>query len=188
MAKIIIGLVGPMASGKEVTKKYIEEKYNAKSCKFSTILRDVLDRLFIDKSRENIVNISTTLRETFGQDLLAKVIAKDSLAHDADVVVIDGVRRNSDIVYLMDLPNFYLVSIDALPEVRYKRMVERNENAGDSEKTFERFMQDHQLETETQIEEVMSEAKFTIDNTEDGFEHLYVKIDKMMGEIRAKNM
>jgi dephospho-CoA kinase len=188
MAKIIIGLVGPMASGKEVTKRYIEEKYNAKSCKFSTILRDVLDRLFVDKSRENIVNISTSLRETFGQDLLAKVIAKDSLAHDADIVVIDGVRRNSDIVYLMDLPNFYLVSIDALSEVRYTRMVLRNENAGDSEKTFDKFLEDHQLETETQIPEVMAEAKFSIDNTENGFEHLYEKIDKMMGEIKSENL
>ena len=61
----------------------------------------------------------------------------------------------------------------------------RNENAGDSEKTFDRFMKDHQLETETQIPEVMAEAKFSIDNTEDGFEHLYKKIDKMMGEIKA---
>jgi dephospho-CoA kinase len=183
MAKIIIGLVGPMASGKEVTKKYIEEKYNAKSCKFSTILRDVLDRLFVDKSRENLSAISMSLLDTFGQDLLAKVIARDSLAHEADVVVIDGVRRDSDIVYLMNLPNFYLVAIDAKLETRYKRMVLRNENVGDSQKTLEQFEAEHQLGTETQIPGVMKEAKFSIDNTEDGFEHLYEKIDKMMGEI-----
>lgn len=187
MAKIIIGLVGPMASGKDVTKKYIEDKYNAKSCKFSTILRDVLDRLYVEKSRENLVNLSTTLREAFGQDLLAKVIARDSISHDADIVIVDGVRRNSDIVHLMNLPNFYLISIDAEVQVRHQRMVNRNENTGDAEKTLSQFIAEHQFETEVQIPEVMAEAKFSIDNTEDGFTGLYQKIDNILGEIKVGN-
>ncbi len=176
-----------MASGKDVVKKYLEEKHNAKSCKFSTIIRDVLDRLGVEKSRENMVNMSTSLRILFGEDLLARVIAKDSLEHDAPIVVIDGVRRNSDIVNLMGLPNFFLISIDADPEVRFKRMVLRNENKGDAEKTFEHFMADHKLETETQIPEVMSEAKFKIDNTEDTFPVLYAKIEKVFEEIKAES-
>ena len=184
MAKIIIGLTGPMASGKDVVRKYFEEKYGAKGCKFSTILRDVLDRLYLEKSRENLVALSTSLREVFGQDLLAKVIAHDSLANDAEIVVINGVRRNSDIVHLRNLPNFFLISINATPEVRFQRMVSRNENAGDATKTFEKFMAEHQFETEIQIPEVMSSAKFAIDNTEYEFPDLYKELDRVMGEIK----
>ena len=117
--------------------------------------------------------------------MLAKVIAEDSLKHDAPIVVIDGVRRNSDITHLKDLPNFYLISIDAKPETRYQRMVNRNENVGDAQKTFDDFMADHKLETEIQIPEVMAEAKFSIDNTDDSFEELYVKIDEIMSKINS---
>ena len=79
MKKLIIGLTGPVASGKGTVKKYIEEKYGAKDCRFSTILRDVLVRIDVPIIRENLQKVSTTLRQLFGEDLLARVIAKDVL-------------------------------------------------------------------------------------------------------------
>ena len=186
MAKVIIGLVGQMASGKDVTKKYLEARYLAGSCRFSTILRDVLDRISVPQTRENVQKISTVLRDAFGQDLLAKVIANDSIKHDAEVVAIDGVRRDADIVHLRSLPNFFLIAVDAKPEIRHARMVKRNENVGDGDKTFEQFMQDHKAETEVQIPGVMAEADFTIDNNPDGFDSLYQSVDRIMTEIQVR--
>jgi len=78
MAKIIIGLVGEMASGKEVTKNYLAEKFGAKHCKFSTPLRDVMNRLCIDISRDNMIDISTLLRERFGLSLLFILVSSIS--------------------------------------------------------------------------------------------------------------
>ena len=164
MAKIIIGLTGPIASGKGTVKKYIVEKYMAKDCRFSTILRDILNRVDMPICRENLQKISTALRQTFGEDLLAKAITKDAENLDSDVVVIDGVRRMTDIGHLIKLDHFVLVSIDAKPETRYKRLVLRNENEDDKTKTFEAFLNDHKIETELTIPEVMSYAKEKIDN------------------------
>ena len=84
MQKIIIGLVGQIACGKEAVKKYLAKKYNTKDCKFSTPLRDVINRLTIPESRENLQKLSTTLRESFGQDLLAKIIASDASKLNSD--------------------------------------------------------------------------------------------------------
>ena len=67
--KIILGLVGSLASGKETTKKYLAENYKAEDCKFSSILRDVLNRLTVPVSRENMQNLSTILRANFGENL-----------------------------------------------------------------------------------------------------------------------
>lgn len=180
--KIIIGLVGSLASGKETTKKYLAEKYNAKDCRFSSILRDVLSRLTIPNSRENLQKISTVLRANFGEDLLASAIAVDAAKLDADVVVIDGVRRFTDIEHLKDLPNFVLVKIDADPKLRYERMKLRNENVGDDKKTFEEFMQDHEAEADKQIPEVMKTAKYSIDNS-GTFEDLYKQIDILISKL-----
>lgn len=182
MSKIILGLVGSLASGKETTKKYLVEKYSAKDCRFSTILRDILERVAIANSRENLQKLSTVLRANFGEDLLAKAIAMDASKLDADIVVIDGVRRFTDIEHLKDLPNFILVKIDADPKIRYERMKLRNENAGDNQKTFEEFTEDHNKEADRQIPEVMKSAKFSIENS-GSFEDLYHQIDNLVKEI-----
>lgn len=182
MNKIILGLVGPLASGKEATKKYLAEKYNAKDCKFSTILRDVLNRINIPTSRENIQKISTLLRANFGEDLLAKGIANDASKLDADIVVIDGVRRPTDIEHLVVLPNFFLVKIDADEKLRYERLVKRNENFGDSEKTFEQFKKDHESEADSLVPKVMATAKYSIYNN-GSFEDLYKQIDDIVEEL-----
>jgi len=175
-------LVGTLASGKEVTKKYILEKYNAKDCRFSTMLRDVLNRVAVPTSRENIQRISTLLRENFGEDIMAKVIALDAKNFDSDVVIVDGVRRPADIKYLNELPNFYLIKINADPELRYKRMLERNENEGDNNKTYEQFLNDENAEADRLIPIVMESAKYSIDNN-GTFEELYAQIDKIMEDI-----
>lgn len=182
MAKIILGLVGPIASGKEIVKKYIVEKYNAKDCKFSTSLRDVVKRMCIEESRENLQKLSTVLRSNFGEDLLAKVIASDASEFDSSVVVIDGVRRMSDIKYLNNLSNFYLVKIDADPKKRFERLILRNENSGDKNKTFEQFVEDHNNEADREIPAVMLSAKISLENN-GSLEELYERVDNMMNKL-----
>jgi len=181
--KIIIALTGEIASGKDATKKYLTEKYGAQSVKFSQILRDVLKRLCLETSRDNLIDLSTILRERFGQDLLAKIIASDASSLDADIVVVDGVRRMEDVSYLSKLPNFKLIRIEADSKIRYERMKIRNENIGDAEKTYEDFMKDHERETEVTIPEVMSKADFALNN--DGtFDDLYRQIEELLLKLR----
>jgi dephospho-CoA kinase len=180
--KIIIALAGPIASGKDVTKKYIEEKYQAKSVKFSQILRDVLNRISVPVERENMQLLSTILRQNFGEDLLARNIAEDAKNIDASIVILDGVRRSADIEYAEKLPGFVLIKIDADPKIRYERAVLRNENVGDAEKTFEQFLTDHETEADKEVPVVMQKATLSLDNNKD-FESLYEQIDVLMSKI-----
>jgi dephospho-CoA kinase len=183
MPKLILGFTGLIASGKDASKKYLEQKYGAKSFRFSTILRDVLNRLDLPTNRDNMINVSTALRETFGQDLLAKVMAKDTAATKEDIVVVDGVRRLSDIKYLNEIPEFILISIEADPKIRYERMLARDENEGDAKKTFADFNADHEKETEKTIPEVMAAAKYHLNNN-GKLEELYAQIDKIIIELK----
>lgn len=179
MPKKIIGLTGPIASGKGTVKKYIEEKYGAKDCRFSTALRDILTRIGEEVSRENMQKMSTILRQNFGQNILAKIIAKDVEGLNSDIIVIDGVRRISDIEYLKDIPGFILISIDADPKIRYERMVNRNENKGESDKSFEQFLEDHKSDSDYEVPIVMKEASKHLDNN-GNLENLKAQIDKII--------
>jgi len=182
MPKLIIGLVGPLASGKGVVKTYLEEKHSAVSYKFSDILRDILNRLYLPTSRENMQNLSTDLRSKFGNDILAKAMAQDVKNERQDLVIIDGVRRLDDILPLTDDPKFKLISIDADLKVRYERMRLRNENPGDSNKTFEDFLTDSEREAEMEIPKTMANAHYHLDNNHN-LAHLYEQIDNLLIKI-----
>lgn len=179
--KIILGLAGEMASGKGAIAKYASQKYNAKCFRFSTMLRDVLDRLYLAHSRDNMQMLSTTLRQNFGEDLLARVMAEDVKKDAGEIIIIDGVRRLADIKYLRELPEFKLVYVEADTKKRYERIVQRTENTDDAQKTFEAFKKDHAGEAELQIKDLKNHADFLIDNN-GPYEDLYRQVDEILNK------
>lgn len=179
MQKIILGLVGDLAAGKGTIAKYLHEKYGANTYKFSTMLRDMLDRIYVEKSRENLQAISTFLRENYGQDVMSKVIAKDVEQDTGNIVVVDGIRRPTDITYLQELDGFHLVYITADQKTRWERLVTRNENPGDDKKSFEEFCRDEQAEAESLIQKLGEKAEVRIDN-DGGIEELYKRVEDIL--------
>jgi dephospho-CoA kinase len=183
--KIILGFVGDLASGKGTVCKYLQQKYGTPSYRFSTILRGVVDRVYIPQTRENLQKISQVLRENFGQDLLSKAIAKDAFNDPHELVTVEGIRRPTDITYLKTDPAFHLIYITADPKVRWERMVKRNENAGDDKKSFESFLKDEQAEADRLIKELGKHAEFTIYNDKT-FKELYEQIEAILKHLRQR--
>lgn len=177
--KIIIGLIGEIAAGKGAAVEYLVKKYNASSYRFSTPLRDLLNRLYLEINRKNMQDISTILRGRFGQGLLANSIAEDVKNDNNKIIVVDGIRRPADIKYLKKLPEFKLVYITAEAKTRYRRLLERGENEDDKNKTFKQFLKDHEAETELEIPEIGGTADYKIDNS-GPIEELHRQIDKII--------
>lgn len=180
--KIIIGLVGKIAAGKGTVAKYLEENYGANTYRFSTMLRDVMDRLYQDKNRENLQTVSTLLRQYFGEDVLAKVIARDVISDKNKLIVVDGIRRLADIKYLRENPNFFLVRIETTPENRFDRIKKRAENSDDTNKTFKEFLIDENREADEEVPLVMEQAQFAIDNNS-SFDNLYKQVSDTIEKI-----
>ncbi len=186
MNKIILGLVGEIASGKGTVVNYLASKYNASQHKFSTSLRDLLQRLYLEVNRQNMQNISTVLREHFGQDLLAKVIAEDVASDKNQFIIIDGVRRFSDITYLKKIPEFKLIYVQTDIKKRYERIIERQENTDDQFKTFEQFEKDNQAETEQEILKVAEIADYVINNN-GTTEELHQQVNEIISDLIPKS-
>lgn len=176
MAHIVLGLAGEMASGKGTVAKYLIDEKCAVTYRFSTMLRDVLDRLHLKQSRENLQHLSTIIRQTYGEDTLARVMAEDVKKDTNNIIVVDGVRRMDDVKYLKALPEFKLVYIDVDLRTRYERIIERSENVDDQNKTFEEFVAQSGDESETQIAGLKEYADIVIDNNSD-LEKLYDQIN-----------
>lgn len=179
MAKIILGFAGEMSSGKGTAAKYVVEKYAGSTHRFSTMLRDVAGRMYLEENRENLQKISTIFRQNFSEDILSKVIFHDTQNDPSEVVAVDGVRRYSDIEYLKILPHFKLVYIETSLEKRYERLTKRGENTDDASKTFADFKKDQEQEAESQIRDLKSKADFVVNN-DGSFEDFYAQIDEII--------
>lgn len=182
--KLILGFVGLPASGKGTAAEYLQKKYRASTYRFSTMLFDLLQRIYVETNRDNLIKMSEAIRGTFGEDTMAKVMAKDVANDTNNLIVIDGIRRMADIEYLSKLPNFILIEIFAEPRARYERVIQRSEKADDKTKTFEQFMEDHKRSTEMSIPEVAGHANEHLDNNGTA-EELYKKLDDLITKYHA---
>lgn len=177
--KLIIGLTGPIASGKTTVANYLKDTHEASTHRFSTMMRDVLDRLYIEQTRSNLQTLSTVIRQAFGEDTFAKVMAGDVENDSSSIVVVEGIRRPDDAIYLRELPNFILVAITADEETRYKRITQRSENLDDQGKSFAEFLEEEKQESEQKIIDIMKDADITINNN-GSLEELYKSISALI--------
>ncbi len=183
MSKIILGFVGEISCGKSTATQYLKSKYSAVTFKFSDSLRDVASRMHIEQSRINLQNLSTILRQNFGEDLLSKILAEDVRNATAQIIITEGIRRPSDIEHLKNVPEFKIIAVNTDPRLRYERLTQRSENVDDQNKTWEEFQKDGLQEAELQIKAVIDQADFTLDNNGSA-EDLYTQIDALMTKLQ----
>ncbi|MBI2120453.1 MAG: AAA family ATPase [Parcubacteria group bacterium] len=173
--KKIFGFAGEMASGKTTAAEYVLKKCDGVSYRFSDPLRDVLARIGLPNTRENLQILSTSLRQNFGEDVLAKIVFEDVKNTKNPCIVIDGIRRPDDIKYLRTLREFILIYIRTDLNNRYSRLAKRQENSDDFGKTLEEFEKEQKQEAEAKIRELEPSADIVIENN-GTLEEFYKKI------------
>lgn len=185
MKKIILGLTGKIACGKGTFSDYLIEKYGAKKFGFSDPLKETLSIYDIDLTRHNLQTLSTILRQNFSEDILAKALMKRATSAKENIVIIDGVRRLTDIENFRSLDNFFLVYIDTDKKLRYDRYVKRNQSPGDKKMPLEEFQKKDNAESENQIEGLKKFANHIISNN-GSVEQLLQKTDEIIKSLKPE--
>lgn len=182
MHKLIIGLVGDKGAGKGTMAEYLSTKYHAVTFAFPQILKDILERLYISKTRKNLAELALALRELFGDDVLGQTIHKDIENSDTSTIVLDGIRYFDEVKLLKTFPVFYLVYITAEVKTRHERVKIRGEKENETQMTFEEFLEEEQLQTELQIKDIAKTADFKVTNN-GSKEEFYFEIDTLMKKL-----
>lgn len=181
--KIILGLVGEIASGKDTVALYLKKKYKSETVSFSQPLREILDLIGLEQSRINLSDLGRLLRKQFGQDVLSHAMAVKVQASKHLIVTLPNVRLEEDIVWLKKLPNFYLIQIDAEAKIRFERLRQRQQNIDDSTKTWAQFQKDAKLYTERSIKKLFPKCRYQLNNN-GNLKSLHQQIDEMMKKIK----
>jgi len=121
---MIIGLTGPMASGKTTVVDALK-KQGYQYVTLSDIIRDEADLKGIPHERENFMAIGQSLREEFGAGVLAERSLKKIKIEGGDNWVIDGIRNPAEVNVLRKHPNFVLIANTAPEDLIIKRILTR---------------------------------------------------------------
>lgn len=166
MQKEIIGVVGEKGSGKGTFPKILEELSPGKRiarATFSDVMTDTLNVWRIERSRENYIKLVVAMRNAFGPNVLAGTVKKRVQELNGDIVIVEGMRWLADLEMIKSLDG-KIVYITADPKIRYERTKSRGEKAGETQASFEQFMQEENAPTEVDIPKIASQADFTINN------------------------
>lgn len=177
--KTVLVFVGLPGSGKDTCTNYLAQKYNAAIFSFTTMLKDTLDRYYLEFNRDNLIKISEVIRNTFGENTMAKTMAKDVQNSSAPLISIGNARRLADVEFLSKMEGFVLIEISADIKARYERIKTRGEKTSDATQTFEQFIADHQRSTELSIPEVAAKATEHINN-DGNLANLHNQLDNLV--------
>lgn len=165
--KYIIGVTGENGSGKgSFSDSLITQLKSSKvsKIKFSDVLFSTLKNWNIDTTRNNLQNLAIIMDKQYGVGSVTRAAQVAIKKNPAEIIIVDGVRWESDVQMIRSFKNNALVYVTADPKVRYERMRKRGEKVGENILTYKQFLDEEKAGTETQIKKIGKLADFKIEN------------------------
>ncbi|MBN1293738.1 MAG: ribonuclease H-like domain-containing protein [Candidatus Latescibacteria bacterium] len=172
--KTIIGLSGPIATGKTTAGAFLESK-GFYYTRFSLILEKLLIEKGETVNRENLQKIGLEFKKG-GQRNFCKLLYNE--LPDKGNIVIDGLRHPEDHVFFTEFfgPHFIHIYIDTPLQLRNERYIKLGKSAEDFHKSV-------QHEVEGNVDKLLYLSHFTIKN-EKGIKDLESTIDNTLKSIQ----
>lgn len=137
MKRVVVGLVGPIASGKGFLAKYLVAN-GFSHFSLSDRVREEVDLRGLKRERETLQDVGNELRANFGGCVLA-VRTATLIPEEVELVVVEGIRNPSEVNYLREVFGITIIGVDAAIELRLAWYLERAKSRGEDEVTAESF-------------------------------------------------
>lgn len=180
MEKLVIGITGLHATGKDTAANYLKTK-GFVHVSLSQIIRAEARRRGIGTSREDLIKFGNELRALRGPGVLAELAIERFRA--ADKIVVTSIRSVGEVKHLRKSGRFVLVELTADPEVRLRRLKKRGRK-DERSITVEEMLRREQLENSSdpnamQLHKVIAMADNIIDDN-GSKEALYKRLDAFL--------
>ncbi len=186
--KMIIGLTGPMASGKSTILDVLK-KLRYKHVTLSDMVREEARNLGIKEKRENLMNVGQNLRSKYGAGVLGFRALEKIKFSGSDMWVIDGIRNPAEIDEIRKGENVVIIANTAPEEMIIDRIRSRK-RADDTfdelsiRQKLRREMGEGEPEEGQQVGKCIEMADYVFENivafeeVENEFMKLYKRIKK----------
>jgi len=178
----VIGIIGPIASGKDAAADYFSKKYGFKKIVLSNFLRQEAKKRGHHPSRPYLRKLQAELRKKHGNDyLLKKAIAEINQKH-YEKIVIDGLRQPDECALAKEKLKAKIILIDSNPFVRFMRAKKRHRK-GFAE-TYEQFLHQDAIENAVfHFHKTRKLANFKIINSS-SLESMQKDIDRLAKKLK----
>lgn len=121
---MIIGLTGPMASGKSTVVNALTKR-GFKHITLSSIVREECRKTGLEEIRDNLMATGQKLREEFGAGVLGKKAYEKITNDGGENWIVDGIRNPAEIIELRKNPHFILIANTAPEDLIISRILSR---------------------------------------------------------------
>lgn len=175
----VIGISGLPGSGKSLVSKMASEK-GAMIVSMGDIIREEAKKRG-ESSKETAENLRAEHGDYIVSELTIKKIKKLREDGIENPIIVEGIRSPFEVdMFKENFKNFIIISIFANPDLRFKRLQERNRE--DDSKNYEDFKKRDQMELNFGIGDVISLSNKLIINESD-LESYISKINRFLEEI-----
>ncbi len=121
---LIIGITGTLGAGKGTVVEYLTKERGFDHYSVRAYLLEEIKRRGMAENRDSMYNLANELRAQYGPSYVTDQLYLKA-AESGNNCIIESIRTPGEIISLREKGNFFLFAVDADPQLRYKRIVER---------------------------------------------------------------
>lgn len=140
---MIIGITGTLGAGKGTVVEYLVNKYHFIHFSVRAFLEKEIVARNMPVNRDSMVVVANDLRKTHSPSYIVDCLYQQANETDENCVI-ESIRTPGEVLLLRAKGDFFLLAVDANPEIRYKRIVERASET--DHVSFDTFIQNEQRE------------------------------------------
>jgi|LZCG01.1.fsa_nt_gb dephospho-CoA kinase len=182
---LVIGITGTLGAGKGTIVKYLTSSKGFKHYSVRNFLVKELKKRNRKVNRDTMTSLANELRAAHSPSYITDKLYEKALQskHDA---VIESIRTPGEVLSLRDKSAFTLFAVDAMPEIRFKRILARkSETDAVSWETFchnEKREMDSEDPNKQNLKKCIEMSDYLFQNN-GSIEDLYLEVEKVLAKI-----
>jgi len=118
---IVIGITGTLGAGKGTIVEYLINNKGFKHFSVRQFLIEEINKKGLPVNRDSMTEVANNLRANHSPSYIIEQLYKKALANGGNAII-ESIRTPGEVEFLKKQGKFYLIAVDADPQVRYNRI------------------------------------------------------------------